>query len=110
MARKNRSIAGFDKVASQQEETGVTSQEEQVNATQEGKSDAEMPKTEVKPARGSALDALMSNKKETIQMGFYIEKDLADVLNGLQKQGGRGTNSKIVNRVLREFFEEEGLL
>ena len=64
MARKNRSIVGFDKVASQQEGTGVTSQEEQVDATQEAKSNVEMPKTEVRPARGSALDALMSNVRD----------------------------------------------
>lgn len=42
----------------------VTSQEEQVDATQEAKSNVEMPKTEVRPARGSALDALMSNVRD----------------------------------------------
>lgn len=110
MARKNRSIAGFGKVASDTTETGQVSQEEQVDATQEAVSKEEAPKTEVKPARGSALDSLLGNKKETVQMGFYIEKDLAEVLNSLQKQGGRGTNSKIVNQVLRELFEEQGLL
>lgn len=83
MARKQRTIAGFDQVAT-------------------------TPANEPQPE--SSLEGLFREKKAQTQMGFYIDQELADVLKGLHREHGRGTNSKVVNQALREFFERQNLL
>lgn len=49
----------------------------------------------------------VGTKVPTIQMGFHVEKDLSDVLKTLSQEYGKGTNSKIINHLLREFFINE---
>lgn len=106
MAKRERSMAGisFDNVAKE-----ATKPEDEQGASTPLASEG----TEAAPKKresGSKLKTLINEKKSTTQVGFHIENDLHEVLKKLQEKHGRGTNSKIVNDLLRELFEEEGLL
>lgn len=106
MAKRERNMAGisFDNVA---KEVGTAEAEKGTSTPSASEGAAAAPR---KKESGSKLKSLINEKKSTTQVGFHIENDLHEVLKKLQEQNGRGTNSKIVNELLRELFEEEGLL
>lgn len=59
------------------------------------------------------IDTLLlgTNVKEIKTMiGVYLEPDVANVLRWLGKKGGRGSQSKIINDLLKIAFIEKGLL
>ena len=51
--------------------------------------------------------ALRENREVVV---CFIDADIADVLDMLSKEGGRGAKSDIVNQILRSYFEEVGLI
>lgn len=106
MAKRERNMAGisFDNVA---KEVGTAGTEKVTSTPSANEEATAAPR---KKESGSKLKSLINEKKSTTQVGFHIENDLHEVLKKLQEQNGRGTNSKIVNELLRELFEEEGLL
>lgn len=109
MAKRERNMAGlsFDKVASTAKQEVEPGNEQETSTPSASEGAATAPR---KKESGSKLKTLINEKKSTTQVGFHIENDLHEVLKKLQEQNGRGTNSKIVNELLRELFEEEGLL
>lgn len=104
---RNMAQLSFEKVSSTVKHRGEPKGEQGPPTPSASEGTATAPR---KNESGSKLKTLINEKKSTTQVGFHIENDLHEVLKKLQEQNGRGTNSKIVNELLRELFEEEGLL
>lgn len=108
MARKDRSLAGFGDVAS---ENNNVNDNENVNINAIVGADR-------RPAEGTGTDFLdtiledggAKKKDELVLTGVYLQKDVAKVLDRLGKKGGRGAKSRIANDALRNLFIEKGLL
>jgi hypothetical protein len=60
------------------------------------------------------LDRMLGEKQNYLQnkkqVGFWLDKDVVNVLDTVTKGAGRGVRSKIVNDLLRSVFQEKGLL
>ena len=96
MARKNKDLAGFNEVAN----IDINVNDNISNDVNEGNSDT--------------LDQLLKGKKKLqethVLRGFYIENELANVIDRLGEKSGRGIKSKIVNEALKIIFREKGLM
>ncbi|PKG22693.1 hypothetical protein [Niallia nealsonii] len=46
----------------------------------------------------------------TILKGIYFDSEVADVIDKQAKSLGRGGKSKIVNDIVKSYFQEKGLL
>lgn len=104
MARKDRSLAGFDDVA-----------EERNNENNNDNGNLNINNNDDNIKSGSdTIDKILGegNKKkdELVLTGVYLQPELAKILDRLGKQGGRGAKSGIVNDALRKLFDEKGLL
>jgi predicted nicotinamide N-methyase len=101
LARKDRSIAGFDDVAS----AGKNNDNNNDNAN---------ANVNVNNSDQDFLDKLLvegtKKKNDLVLVGIYMQPELASLLDALGKKGGRGAKSKIVNDALRKFFDEKGLI
>lgn len=96
MARKDRTIAGFDDVAG----TNINANNND-NINNESTDNPDY------------LDKLLEEgktKNELQLTGLYLEPDLARLLDKLGKKGGRGAKSRIANDALRKYFLDKGLL
>ena len=106
----------------QQEETNDSALEEK-NDISQGSEETEEPNAEsnqITPnndekemQKHNLLQDLIEQKKKRDSkklIGVYFEGDVADVLDEIGESGGRGAKSKIVNDVMRDFFEKQGLL
>ena len=98
MARKNKDLAGFGEVANINNDINTKIND---NAN-------------INEVNSDTLDELLKGKKKLqdthVLRGFYIENELADVIDRLGEKGGRGIKSKIVNEALKIIFKEKGLL
>lgn len=110
MARKNRSIAGFEDVAI------LTNENVNVNANiyvEEEKNKLAECAEEQEEIEDHFLVRVIEGKvrrKDLVLVGVYLDPQIAEVLDRLGKKAGRGAKSEIVNNVLRSDFEESGLL
>lgn len=110
MARKDRTIAGFDDVAGdkgQDNANDINNNNDNVNVDvnleqNSANNDSDFLDT--------ILEGKKKNKNELVLTGIYLQPDLAHLLDKLGKQGGRGAKSRIVNDALRKVFNEKGLL
>jgi len=62
-------------------------------------------------ANDSTISDLLSNQKvDKVLTGIYFEKEIADVLNKLSKQKGKGFKSEFVNAAIRKVLIEHNLI
>lgn len=60
-----------------------------------------------------SLDFLLFGKKQSsnkVYKGFYLEPEIARILDKLARKQGKGIQSQLVNESLRKVFKEKGLL
>lgn len=114
MVRKDRSLAGFGDVASENNPTtnGQTNNNDNASVNINNKGQKEQPAGGGDP---DFLDKLLEEgkkkkKDDLVLTGIYLQPDLAHILDSLGKKGGRGAKSRIVNDALRKVFTEKGLL
>lgn len=129
MARKIRKLAEFDELANDNknidenvnDDVNVDITNQQLNGTLEEdplKSHPDEKSLDENVEEPDTLDKILKSPKgkkvsdgyDKIVVGFHVEKDLASILDKLQKQGGKGTKSQIINDLLRKRFKEVGLL
>lgn len=97
MVRKDRTIAGFEDVAGENNKNN----NDDINITNETSDNPDY------------LDKLLEDGKQKYDLvltGLYLEPDLARMLDRLGKKGGRGAKSRIANDALRKYFIEKGLI
>lgn len=60
----------------------------------------------------SILDDLGREPKDKTHVfkGFYIENELAVLIDRITANKGKGAKSDLINRILRNAFKQEGLL
>lgn len=69
----------------------------------------EEPKVK-KKANEDILELLKDNNDKKV-VGFHLDKDVRDAFQKvLGKKPPRGAQSKLANKIFRDFFEERGLL
>lgn len=109
MARRNKNLAGFNEVGSDNENI-----KDDVN--NDANKNGQAPKDDQEET--GTLDKVLSAPKgkkanstyDKVVVGFHIEKELAAILDDLQRKGGKGVKSQIVNELLEKAFKERGLL
>lgn len=60
-----------------------------------------------------AIDALLTLKRDAsskVFKGFYLDPDVAKVLDKLARKHGKGIQSQMVNEALRKVFRDKALL
>ncbi|PFW04160.1 hypothetical protein COL22_25970 [Bacillus thuringiensis] len=63
-----------------------------------------------KKANADILELLKDNNDKKV-VGFHLDKDVRDAFQKvLGKKPPRGAQSKLANKIFRDFFEERGLL
>lgn len=87
---------------------------EDVNENENGNNDPEEPevkKTEVKKKANEDILELLKENNDKKVVGFHLDKDVRDAFQKvLGKKPPRGAQSKLANKIFRDFFEERGLL
>lgn len=87
---------------------------ENVNENNNGNNDLEVPevkKTEVKKKANEDILELLKDNNDKKVVGFHLDKDVRDAFQKvLGKKPPRGAQSKLANKIFRDFFEERGLL
>lgn len=66
----------------------------------------------------STIDKIINKPKgkkalsnyDKVLVGFHVERHLAAILDDLQRKGGKGVKSQIINELLERAFKEKGLL
>lgn len=77
--------------------------------TEEPKVVQEEPKVK-KKANEDIFELLKDNNDKKV-VGFHLDKDVRDAFQKvLGKKPPRGAQSKLANKIFRDFFEERGLL
>lgn len=112
MARGKRDLAGFGEVAGDKDNKSINN-DDNINVNINNENGENKSMSAITDEKTDFLDDLLtgSNKKEdAILTGIYLQPELARILNGLGKKGGRGAKSRIVNDALRKLFIEKGLL
>ncbi|MBM7717190.1 hypothetical protein JOC94_004215 [Bacillus thermophilus] len=107
MARKKRTIAGFDDVANRNINDSDDDKININNNTNVNDNLSDKENDNIDP-----LDqVLKENKKKDkthILKGIYFEKEVAAAIDRLGRQGGRGIKSQIVNEAVKKVFKEKG--
>lgn len=106
MARKDRSLAGFGDLASDNN-TNKINDNDNVNINNDHKGE---PDTVNPDYLDKLIDVGHKKKEDLVLIGVYLQKDIAKILDQLGKKGGRGAKSRIANDALKKLFEEKGLL
>ncbi|UDV85419.1 hypothetical protein [Bacillus cereus] len=85
-----------------------------INANDNGNNNPEVPKvkkTEVKKKANEDILELLKDNNDKKVVGFHLDKDVRDAFQKvLGKKPPRGAQSKLANKIFRDFFEERGLL
>ncbi|WP_141540139.1 hypothetical protein [Bacillus pseudomycoides] len=77
----------------------------------DGKKEPEVKKTEVKKKANEDILELLKDNNDKKVVGFHLDKDIRDAFQKvLGKKPPRGAQSKLANKIFRDFFEERGLL
>jgi len=105
MARKSRSIAGFDQVAGNNDITDNNN----INTNTNENNNININNN---TNNSDSLDSLLNGeeKPKRVLKGIYFDKDIADALDRLSEGEARGFKSELVNRALREKFTEKGYI
>ena len=73
--------------------------------------DPEVKKTEIKKKANEDILELLKDNNDKKVVGFHLDKDVRDAFQKvLGKKPPRGAQSKLANKIFRDFFEERGLL
>jgi hypothetical protein len=87
---------------------------EDINENDNGNNDPEVPevkKTEVKKKANEDILELLKDNNDKKVVGFHLDKDVRDAFQKvLGKKPPRGAQSKLANKIFRDFFEERGIL
>lgn len=137
MARKERNLANFADVASNDNENDVVDNKSENDININNKNDNDIKnndgvinknkdsdndsnKNDIiienhnKNDNEDIFDKLLDGKKKkqpkNVWTGVYLKPDIADVLEQLAKKGGKGVKSEVVNEALRRVFVEKGLM
>lgn len=129
MARKDRTLAGFGDVAkvnndnnadNKNDNNKVNSKDNDFDANididlnDDNNVNVNKNKNSDNNGEEDFIDQLLSGKKkketEQVVTGFYLRKDISQILDKLAKKGGRGTKSQIANDALEKLFKEKGLM
>ncbi|WP_144640033.1 hypothetical protein [Bacillus cereus] len=87
-----------------------------VNENEDGNNDntpkePEVKKTEIKKNANEDILELLKDNNDKKVVGFHLDKDVRDAFQKvLGKKPPRGAQSKLANKIFRDFFEERGLL
>lgn len=87
-----------------------------VNENEDGNNDntpkePEIKKTEIKKKANEDIFELLKDNNDKKVVGFHLDKDVRDAFQKvLGKKPPRGAQSKLANKIFRDFFEERGLL
>ncbi|WP_144608520.1 hypothetical protein [Bacillus cereus] len=87
-----------------------------VNENEDGNNDKtpkepEVKKTEIKKNANEDILELLKDNNDKKVVGFHLDKDVRDAFQKvLGKKPPRGAQSKLANKIFRDFFEERGLL
>ncbi|PGT05065.1 hypothetical protein [Bacillus cereus] len=87
-----------------------------VNENEDGNNDntpkePEVKKTEIKKKANEDILELLKDNNDKKVVGFHLDKDVRDAFQKvLGKKPPRGAQSKLANKIFRDFFEERGLL
>lgn len=110
MARGKRDLAGFGDIAGTNNNDNIN---DNVYIGQKKDMSEEPTVTSKLNPNPNFLDKVLGDKKkkknDDVLTGIYLKPDLAQILDSLGKEGGRGTKSQIVNLALRKYFIEKGL-
>ncbi|NIK80545.1 hypothetical protein FHS15_005735 [Paenibacillus castaneae] len=112
MARKNRSIAGFEDVANVVKENVNVNVNDNILVEEDDKKRTERAE-EKEDIQERFLDRVIEGnlkKNNLVLVGVYLEPQIAEILDRLGKKAGRGAKSRIVNDALRGDFGKRGLL
>lgn len=90
---KKRSIAGFDEVA----------EEQNINSNNDIDNNNDIKEDSIK-------NLLNLDKKKKVFVGIYFDPEIADWLDKLHSQEGKGAKSKIVNEAVKRLLKQEGIL
>jgi len=107
MARKNRSLASFDDVATSNNNNDNKNVNDNVNINDNKKENNDVNNDDY---IDNIINGTSEKKKKPVLTGVYLDPDIAKTLDSLGKKAGRGGKSKITNEALRKVFEEKGLL
>ncbi|HGO9422663.1 TPA: hypothetical protein ACLBZ1_005434 [Bacillus cereus] len=123
MARKNKSLTGFDDIATSETKDDknetINNGENKTSNKIINESQNETlknNKNNIKKESITKLDELLTGKKEEKNKAttLYLEPEVSKVLDkvsGTKKKGGRsGKKSQIVNEILKEFFRSRDLM
>lgn len=92
MSRKGRTLSGFGEVADNIN----------IDSKKDSKNDIDLVSEILKGQKP---------KEEThIFKGFYLENEIADVIDDLAEGKPRGIKSELVNTILKNYFKSEGIL
>ncbi|MBD5798390.1 hypothetical protein BHU24_05195 [Bacillus pseudomycoides] len=68
-------------------------------------------KQEIKSKANEDILELLKDSNDKKVVGFHLDKDIRDAFQKiLGKKPPRGAQSKLANKIFRDFFEERGLL
>jgi hypothetical protein len=97
--RHNRTLAGFDEVASKKPNININDNDN--NEVKENENEDPLDKI------------ISSNKKKDethVLKGIYFEKEVARAIDRIARNGGKGIKSQIVNEAVKKVFKEKGWL
>jgi gentisate 1,2-dioxygenase len=111
MARKDRSLAGFNDFANVNENTNVNNDDND-NKNINVNNNINENKEEKEPDYLNAIKDIVEKKpkKDMKPTGIYFDENVLKVLDSLAKKGGRGAKSRIVNDATKAAFIQAGLL
>lgn len=96
MSRKNKSIAGFGDFADLNDINNNTNVERKNNINITSDLEKVISKT--------------PKEKTHVFKGFYLENELAQIIDNKTNGKGRGAKSDLVNAILKDRFKQEGWL
>lgn len=99
--RQKRTLAGFDEVAFKNINNNINDNAN--NDVKENENENEDP-----------MDRILSaNKKKDethVLKGIYFEKEVAQAIDRIARNGGKGIKSQLVNEAVKKVFKEKGWL
>ena len=97
--RQRRTLAGIDEVASKNPNINVNDNDN--NEIKENENEDPMDRI------------LSANKKKDethVLKGIYFEKEVAQAIDRIARNGGKGIKSQLVNEAVKKVFKEKGWL
>lgn len=106
MARKERNLASFSAVAS---EDNIVVKEDKNDMIINNDVDV-INNDDGEDIFDQLIDGKKKKQVKNVWTGVYLKPEIAKVLEQLSKRGGKGAKSEIVNESLRRVFSKKGLI